>query len=65
MKVIVDRIEGDYLIVELEEAVFVSLPKILVPTAKEGDVINISIDGSQKKEILNNVNNLVNNLFED
>lgn len=65
MEVIVDHIEEEYLVVEIEEGKFTNMPKILVPNAKEGDVIVITIDESKRKELLNNVNNLVNNLFED
>jgi len=65
MEVIVDRIEGDFLIVEINEGNFVNMPKVLAPNAKEGDVIVINIDESKRKMLLNNVNELVNNLFED
>lgn len=65
MEVIVDRIEGDFLVVEIAENKFVNMPICLVPEAKEGDVILIKIDETKKRELLNNVNNLMNNLFED
>ncbi len=65
MEVIVDHIEEEYLVVEIEEGKFTNMPKILAPSAKEGDIIVITIDESKRKELLNNVNNLVNNLFED
>lgn len=65
MEVIVERIEGDFLVVEIMEGQVVNMPKILAPNAKEGDVIVITIDESKRKMLLDNVNNLVNNLFED
>ena len=65
MEVIVERIEGDFLVVEIMEGQVVNMPKILAPNAKEGDVIVITIDESKRKMLLDNVNNLVDNLFED
>lgn len=65
MEVIVERIEGDFLVVEIMEGQVVNMPKILAPNAKEGDVIVITIDESKRKMLLDNVNSLVNNLFED
>jgi hypothetical protein len=44
MQVIIDRFEGDFAVVELPDRTMVNIPKILVPGAKEGDVINITID---------------------
>ncbi|MDR3270055.1 MAG: DUF3006 domain-containing protein [Peptococcaceae bacterium] len=39
---IIDRIEGNWFIVEVGKDTF-NLPKELSPSAKEGDVINISV----------------------
>ena len=39
MQVIIDRFEQDEAIVEIEEGIFSSIPKILIPDAEEGDVI--------------------------
>ena len=44
MKVIIDRFEGEYAVVEIDEGNFVNIPKILLGSAKEGDVISIDID---------------------
>ena len=49
MKVIIDRFEGEYAVVELEVGKFVNMPKELVPDAHEGDVINIFIDEKETK----------------
>ena len=43
MKVVIDRFEGSYAVVEINKGKFVNLPKELVPDAKEGDVIVITI----------------------
>lgn len=65
MKVIIDRFEGDMAIVEIEEGLFASISKVLVPEALEGDVINISIDKSETKNRKEKINNLMNDLFVD
>lgn len=65
MKVIIDRFEGDYAVVEIEVGKCVNIPKILVPNAKEGDVINIEIDKNETEERKKNIKNLMNNIFED
>ena len=53
MKVIVDRFEGDYAVVEIAIGKCVNIPRVLVPDAKEGDIIKIEIEkketGKRKK----------------
>ncbi len=65
MKVIIDRFEGDYAVVEVEEGCFVDMPKVLIPDAKEGDVVSIQIDKNKTKEREKHVENLINQLFQD
>ena len=65
MKVIIDRFEGDYAVVELEVGKSVNIPKILIPDAKEGDVIKIIIDRDTTEERKNQIQELVNNVFDD
>ena len=65
MKVIIDRFEGDYAVVEIEVGKCVNLPKVLVPNSKEGDVINIEIDTIETNNRKNKINDLMKNLFED
>lgn len=64
MQVIVDRIEGEFLILELPSGEVVNVPKVLVPNAKEGDVINITIAKDKTKERKENINNLMDELFK-
>ncbi len=64
MKVIVDRFEGDYAVVELPDQTMADLPKRLIPGAKEGDVIEISIDDSTRKEREARIGKLTEELFE-
>ncbi|CDF12343.1 putative uncharacterized protein [Mycoplasma sp. CAG:776] len=65
MKVIIDRFEGEYAVVELEVGKFVNMPKELVPDAHEGDVINIFIDEKETKRRKEHISELMNDLFED
>lgn len=66
MELIIDRFEGEYAIVELEAGVFESIPKTILPSkAQEGDILKITIDSEGTKKRLANINNLMDNLFED
>ena len=41
----IDRFEGDFAIVELEDKTFSNIPRIAIPLeAKEGSVIDVTID---------------------
>jgi hypothetical protein len=64
MKVIVDRFEGDYAVVELPDQTMADLPKRLIPGAKEGDVIEIHIDEAARKEREARIGKLTGELFE-
>ena len=65
MKVIIDRIEGDYAIVEIGVGKIVSVPRILFQNAKEGDVFKIEIDREETDIRKEKIQKLMNNLFED
>lgn len=65
MKVIIDRFEGEYAVVEIEVGKCVNIPKILVPTAKEGDVVKIEVDRKKTEERKKHIQELMNNLFKD
>lgn len=65
MKVIIDRFEGDYAVVEVEIGKYVNIPKILIPYAKEGDIIKIEIDKKETLERKKHIQELMNNVFED
>ena len=64
MKVIIDRFEGDYAVVETEDKIMVNLPKSLIPGAKEGDVISISIDEEETKKRKDNISKLMDDLWQ-
>ena len=65
MKVIIDRFERDYAVVEIEIGKCVNIPKILIPNAKEGDIIKIEIEKKETEERKKHIQNLMNDVFED
>ena len=65
MELIVDRFEGKYIIVEYESGKTAEISKTLLPDAKEGDVIEISINKSKTEMRKRNIENRFNNLFDD
>ena len=50
MKIIIDRFEGDYAVVEINKQKFVNIPKVLLKNAKEGDIISINIEKSETEK---------------
>ena len=65
MQVIVDRIEGDYLVLELEDGFIIDVKRELIPGAKEGDIVDIYINEEATKERCNEVSQLMDDLFVD
>lgn len=64
MNVIIDRFEGDYAVVEIDEGSFAKLPKALVPKgAGEGSVISITLEESQSRR--READSLMDKLFKD
>ena len=56
MKYTIDRFEGNFAVVELENEKFVDIPREAIPPeAKEGDIISVMVDkettAKRKKEI--------------
>lgn len=64
MKVIIDRFEGDFAVVETEDKVMVNLHKSLIPGAKEGDVINIIIDEEETQQRKDKIQKMMDDLWE-
>ncbi|MBQ4517556.1 MAG: DUF3006 domain-containing protein [Clostridia bacterium] len=66
MKIIVDRFEGNIAVVELEDGSIIDCPKALLPAnAKEGSIINITVDEKATEEKLQKLTNRMNRLFKD
>lgn len=65
MKVIIDRFEGEYAVVELEIGKVINVPKELFKGANEGDVFKIEFDKSETDFRKKKITNLMNDLFVD
>lgn len=64
MQIIIDRIEGEYAVVEIENGKLINVPKELFPNAKEGDIINISINNEETNKRKENIEKIMNDVFE-
>lgn len=66
MKVIIDRFEGEFAVVELENKSFVNMPRQLVPEgAGEGAVLLIGIKAEETQERQKRIEDLQNSLWKD
>lgn len=65
MYITIDRFEGDFAAVETESGKIYNIPRALVPDAAEGDVVEISVNKAQTKKQLDEVQELVDELFKD
>lgn len=66
MKYIIDRFEGNFAIVELENGNFIDIPKEAIPKeAKESDIINITIDKEDTAKRKADIRKLENEIFKD
>ena len=66
MKVIIDRFEDNYAVVELEDKRTINMPKELLPAdAKEGCVISIMIDQKETDNRRKRIEGLMNQLWID
>jgi len=65
VKVIIDRFEGDYAVVELPDLTMVDMPISLIPEgAKEGDVLVIGIDPDETDKRKERIKKLMDDLWE-
>jgi hypothetical protein len=64
MQVTIDRFEGSLAVVELPDGTMVNMQRILIPDAKEGDVINITIDTEASDERKSKVRKLMEELWK-
>lgn len=64
MDVVVDRIEGEYAVVEIEKGKMCNLPLELVPDVKEGDIVTITINKDKTEERKKTIEELMNSVFE-
>ena len=66
MKLIIDRFEDDFAVVELESGQMINCPKAMLPdTAKEGSILIITVDNDATNKKLQENTNRMNRLFRD
>ena len=65
MQVTVDRIEEDYIVLELEDGNIIDVPKELIPGAKEGDIVDIYINKDEREKKAEEVKKLMDDLLVD
>ncbi len=66
MKVIIDRFEENYAVVELSDKKTVDLPVELVPEgAEEGDVLDITIDYEETKKRKEETSDLMEDMWKE
>jgi hypothetical protein len=65
MKLVVDRFEGDFAVLEMPDKTFVNVPKGILEGAKESDVISITVDQDETALRKREVESLMDELFRD
>jgi hypothetical protein len=64
-RVVIDRFEGEYAVVELPNRVMINIPKVVLPDeAVEGDIIEIRIDREETKNQKAQIKGLMKELWE-
>jgi len=62
---IIDRFEGDFAVVETENA-FINVPRKDIPSnANEGDVLKLSIEKDETEKRKKNIDGMMNSLFTE
>ena len=65
-KYTIDRFEGEYAVVELEDETMVDIPRCaLPPEAKESDIISVETDVSETEKRKEYINKLVKDAWAD
>lgn len=65
MRVIIDRFEGNYAIVEMDIGNMCVIPRKLIPDAKENDVIDIEINELETLKRKDEINKFSDEVFEE
>ncbi len=66
MRITIDRIEGDFAIVELPSGQMIDCSRAMLPdNAKEGSILNITVDEEATNITLKRVTERMNKLFKD
>ena len=64
MKIIIDRFEGDFAVVETPDKTFFNVPKALLSEFSEGDIVEIKKDACETEEIKKSAEDAFNALFK-
>lgn len=65
MKVILDRFEGEFAVVEMVDKTMVNMPKILLPKfTKEGDIIEITVNEEATEKRKKVISRLMGEVWE-
>lgn len=66
MKYTIDRFEGNFAVVELENGKFVDIPREAIPAdAHEGDIISLSVDTRATEKAKKDIRKLEDSLWAD
>jgi hypothetical protein len=66
MKVIIDRFEGDFAVVELQDKNLVNIPVQCIPNgAKEGTVLSIEVDNEETEARTKRIGDLMKGVWQD
>ncbi len=65
MKLIIDRFEGEYAVAEMPDGKMVNVPKILLSDAKEGDVVEITVNKNETQKIKDEISELMESVWEN
>ena len=64
MRFIIDRFEGEFAIVELEDKTMVDIPRVALPAeVMEGDIITIAIQEDETQKRRRKMKDKLNELF--
>lgn len=69
MQITIDRFEADYAIVEYTDQQgkesFAKIARVLLPGAKEGDILDLTINRAATEQRAHKIEKLMEDLFED
>ena len=66
MKVVIDRFEGNFAVIEMPNKQFINVPRQLMPEgSKEGSVISIEVDIAETEARRERTESLIKNVWKD
>lgn len=65
MEVVIDRFEGEFAVVELPNKKFAEMERSLLPGAKEGDVVEITLNRDKTEARKKEMQSLMESVWED